>query len=153
MKKESAEWRFWSKVRIASGCWEWMASRNRDGYGQFNYNGKMRKAHRVAYLLIIGNLPDDLQLDHVCHNRGCVNPDHLRPCSNQENSWNGLGSKSNPVGLKGVTKHSSGKWQARIGVNRQIIHLGTFDSPEEAHSAYCVAAKHYFGDFACDGVA
>src|SRR5687768_15914191 len=73
--------RFWSKVnkRGAGGCWLWAGSTGRGGYGQYFYDGRMRKPHRIAYELLVGPIPEGLQLDHLCSVRTCVNPTHLEP--------------------------------------------------------------------------
>ncbi len=72
--------RFWSKVDKSGGtesCWPWMAYINKRGYGGVYFNKKQCKAHRVAYELIKGHIPDGLTLDHLCRRRECVNPLHL----------------------------------------------------------------------------
>lgn len=66
-------------------CWLWKASRDRDGYGKIKYGGTMRLAHRVIYELLVGAIPEGLQIDHLCRQRGCVNPAHLRPVTWREN--------------------------------------------------------------------
>jgi len=75
---KTLEVRFWSKVEKTSKCWNWKAGT--DGrYGLFKLNGKDEKAHRVAYLLEKGSIPEGLSLDHLCFNKLCVNPAHLEP--------------------------------------------------------------------------
>lgn len=73
--------RFNSKVSAsdADSCWEYQASRCylRGGYGQFWLDGQMRRAHRVAYVLAFGPIPDGMLVRHSCDNPPCVNPFHL----------------------------------------------------------------------------
>jgi hypothetical protein len=82
--------RFWSKVDKTESCWNWTASKNTQGYGGFKLNGKVKKAHRVAYELTRGHIPDGLVLDHLCRNHSCVNPDHLEPVTHRENTIRGV---------------------------------------------------------------
>lgn len=63
--------------QVASGCWEWQAGKKSNGYGQFTLNGKEERAHRAAYQLFVGPIPDGQQVLHKCDNPVCVNPDHL----------------------------------------------------------------------------
>lgn len=72
-----------------TGCWLWIASKFDNGYGQFGFDGKNRKAHRVSYELYKSKIPTGLTLDHLCRVRECVNPDHLEPVTNRENTLRG----------------------------------------------------------------
>lgn len=86
--------RFWSKVDRSAGpdgCWLWTAGLDEAGYGRFNPTSRVKvKAHRFAYELLVGPIPDGLQLDHVydfgCRHRNCVNPAHLEPVTGRENT-------------------------------------------------------------------
>jgi hypothetical protein len=88
--------RFWEKVnkRAKLGCWEWTGG-TKSGYGRFvimrGKRGFPYAAHRVAYEMCIGPIPDGLTLDHLCRNTLCVNPSHLEPVTNGENVLRGFG--------------------------------------------------------------
>lgn len=82
------EERFWAKVNVPfqpSGCWEWTACVHPNGYGKFAIKREAFWAHRVSYTTLIGPIPDGRELDHMCRNRSCVNPDHLRAVTQQVN--------------------------------------------------------------------
>lgn len=90
---------FWSNVDKTDTCWLWTGQLDISGYGVDYCNGELRKAHRVAYELLVGPIPDGKILDHVkdrgCRHRSCCNPGHLEPVTNRENILRGDSQAAN----------------------------------------------------------
>ena len=115
-------------------CWLWTGSLNRIGYGKIMVGGKIVGAHRIAYEMAFGTIPSGLQIDHTCHTRACVNPDHLRPVTNKQNAENRTGAQANSKsGVRGVSWYAPRKkWQAQVMHNGQQFHLGLYATVAEA---------------------
>ncbi|MFF2054137.1 HNH endonuclease signature motif containing protein [Leifsonia sp. NPDC058194] len=123
--------RFWPKVDAGGDCWEWQGAVRQDGYGAFWFKGQMTTAHRVAYELLMGPIPLGLQIDHLCKNRQCVNPDHLEPVTAELNRRRGEYGKAaqaaqrekthcpqgHPYSGANLYSDSSGKRQCRTCKN------------------------------------
>lgn len=71
--------------KVDSGCWEWTGTMSSDGYGRFAVGRSTTTAHRAAYSILVVPVPADLEVDHLCRNRRCVNPEHLEPVTRTEN--------------------------------------------------------------------
>lgn len=86
--------RFWDKVEKTDSCWNWTAQIALDGYGKIRNRDGSTLAHRVAYELIVGPIPEGLEIDHLCRNRRCVNPEHMEPVTKYENFRRGYSPAS-----------------------------------------------------------
>lgn len=97
--------RFWRHVQPTGFCWEWIGRKSKKGYGFVEFCGAdynvrwSRVAHRISYGLLVGPIPEGLQLDHLCRNTSCVNPDHLDPVTSGENSRRGRKGMLRPAAL------------------------------------------------------
>lgn len=91
--------KFWVKtMKCESGCIEWIAARDTGGYGVFSVCGKMKKAHRVAFVLAHReDVPTGLILDHICRNKACVNQEHLQAVTQRINVLRGDAPPSKQV--------------------------------------------------------
>jgi hypothetical protein len=120
---------------------------NKTGDVAIKINGKRYKAHRLAWLYVYGEFPEKL-IDHINGIRNDNKISNLRLANRFQNAQNSRKPLNNSSGFKGVSFHkNTGRWQCRIRVNNKEIHLGLYDTPELAHSAYCHASKKYHAEF------
>lgn len=123
----TAEERFWSHVEKTDTCWLWMSAMV-NGYGRFKAE-RQTSAHRFAYELIVGPIPDGLELDHLCRVRNCVNPDHLEPVTHAENM-----ARANPYLVD--SNHHAAKTHCKWG------HEFTLENTyRRGHGRVCRACK------------
>jgi len=107
--------RFLSKInqQTSTGCWEWIAGKHKFGYGMFWVNGKTIPAHRVAYKLFIGDIPESLSVLHKCDNPTCVNPEHLFLGTQMDNMKD--------MNSKGRRKSICGEQLPQTKINSDIV--------------------------------
>lgn len=118
-----------------------------DGHGYLN-NRKLGKLHRVILKRMLnGEIPKNMQVDHVNRNRLDNRRENLRLCTQSENHANKL--SKNKWGYKGVVQHRNKKqYSALIQKDGKKIHIGLYQTPKEAAIAYNVKAVELFGQFA-----
>lgn len=100
--------------------------------------------HRIIMGLVKG---DGKIVDHINGNTLDCRKVNLRIVNKAQNQFNAKMQKNNTTGLKGVTRRTKNRWQARIMHYGKYTYLGLFDSPEKAHAAYCEASKKYHGEY------
>lgn len=122
--KLSVEDRFMSHVFMIpeSTCWWWSKAHDKDGYACFsnktNPKSNTHRAQRIAYELFVGEIPPGLVTDHICRNRGCVNPRHLEPVTGKINTNRGINANSRKTHCK--FGHPFDEKNTRInGIQRQ----------------------------------
>lgn len=91
-------YRFESKIEKTNHCWFWRAGRDKQGYGVFWDGEKNVRAHRFAYELWVGLIPEGQIVRHTCHTPSCVNPDHLTTGTHQDNSNDKVFAERHPRG-------------------------------------------------------
>lgn len=82
---ETLKHRLLSSFNKKGDCWIWNKSLTCWGYGQTTYKHKPYSAHRLMYMTFVGPIPEGLELDHLCRNRNCINPEHLEPVTRSVN--------------------------------------------------------------------
>ena len=95
VKRKTTHRQFWEKIEHGSDeCWQWSGGKAKNGYGLcHDATRKTQYAHRYAYEELVGPIPHQHDIDHLCHNRLCVNVAHLEPVTRKENLYRGLTSR------------------------------------------------------------
>lgn len=131
--------KFWSRVRKTRSCWLWNGNLNHDGYGFF-WNPLSKQpiyAHRYSVFLSGRTLQPHLQVDHICRNRKCVNPKHLRQVTCQINSI----ENSDSLPAKNKRKKKCLRGHALVEANLYIYTKPTKDGSGVRIHRYCLKCK------------
>lgn len=126
-------------------CIMWTGGTDRAGYGKF----RSQRAHRYAWERANGPIPDGMYIDHKCYRPGCVNPEHLRLATPEQNTWNKSGAATGrKVDLpRGVTPYKKTGFVAKVGGD----HIGIYLTPEAASEAAGAERARRYGEFAGRG--
>jgi hypothetical protein len=116
------------------------------GYTIIKIGSTPYRAGRLAWLYMTGKWPEN-DIDHINRIRNDDRFCNLREATRSQNHANAELSSYNSSGLRGVSMHQCGKWQANIRIKGKLYYLGLFDTAEDAHEVYEEAAKRAFGEF------
>ena len=142
---------FIARTERRGKCLVWTGAKNGKGYGLLKVNGRFTRAHRYAYEEAYGPIPDGMLIDHICHNRTCVNVEHLRLATHQQNSSNLAGATArSSTGVRGVYPYGS-RFKVGIGSHGVFRSYGVFDTIEEASRVAARERARLFGEFAGKG--
>lgn len=128
-------------------CLVWVGSANPKGYGQLRVHKRMVSAHRYAWERERGPIPPDLEVDHICHVRSCVNVAHLRLATRAENVRNKAGAEHGHDLPRGVYR-SGRRFVVRINNGGKAHYGGLHDTPELASDVADSMRRRLYGDFA-----
>lgn len=115
--------RFWKYVQKSGACWVWLGGLSATGYGKFRVGSRTVSAHRFAWELLEGPIPDGLQIDHRCRNRRCVRPQHCQVVDHRTNVLVGYG----PCAINARKTHCPKghdyvyRWNGRFGWQRVCL--------------------------------
>lgn len=137
-------WRVTKANKVAGSV---AGSISSQGYWELKVDRRLYRAHRLAWFYMTGRWPAET-VDHI----NCVRTDNrfenLREASLSQNNCNTPIRTDNTSGFKGVYWHKQNqKWIATIGHKKKVRYLGSFDTAERAHEAYCLAAVAAFGEY------
>lgn len=140
--------RIFGRARVGDGCWDWAGFKLPNGYGRVAFRGRVWLAHRAAYTLAVGEIPEGLTIDHLCRNVGCIRPDHLEPVTQQVNSNRGIGpsavnsrkthcKRGHPLSGPRVWLHKSSNknHKARRCMDCAVIRMREFYARQKAKRA------------------
>lgn len=151
MRHLPPEVRFAQRTERQGECLIWTGTKRTTGYGEMSVDGKPWLIHRWAYVQAHGPIPDGKHVDHVCHNKLCVEPLHLRAVTPAQNAYNHPGARRGRDLPRNVYRTPSGRYVVIVRKDGRGRNFGTYGTPEEAAMAAAEARLKLFGPYAGKG--
>lgn len=124
-------WRIREKCRPdESGCWIWQAADNGRGYGVVYFEGRQQLAHRAIYTILVGDIPNGFEVDHLCRVVQCVNPEHLQAVT----------PRVNKLRSEGITAINARKTECPAGHPYDVANTYFHEATNRRRCRACNAA-------------
>jgi hypothetical protein len=134
--------------RVIAHNWSLAFYKKSNNSPYFQYRTPRPEREEILLHRFIVNCPAGKCVDHINGNTLDNRRENLRICTQAENRCNSRIQNNNTSGYKGVSwSEGHKKWRSQIKLNKKIIHLGYFNTPEEAYAAYCAASEKYHGEY------
>ena len=145
----SPEAAFALRTERVGDCLIWGGAKTPGGYGAFRQAGTFYYAHRYAWERANGAIPEGRVIDHICHNKACVEIAHLRLATNAQNARNRSGAQRGRDLPRGVTQMKDGRgFRAQVSKDGRTHSLGAYSTPDEAARVAADFRAEVFGEFA-----
>lgn len=151
IRAKTSEESFALRTEWQGDCLVWTGHKIPLGYGHIVHNGRAMRVHRYSWIRTYGEIPEGMEIDHICHNRSCVNPKHLRLATrSQNNAYRSFANSNSSSGVRNVYP-ARNKWAVIVGKKKKSHHFGTYETIEEARKVAEQARIDLFGKFAGEG--
>ena len=149
----SPEEAFAARTEWQGACLVWTGGKDSDGYGRIQINYSSVTTHTYAWERENKDIPEGMIIDHRCHNRACVNTNHLRLVTRKQNSWNrDRNSSTNASGHKNIFILPSGNYRVGIAKDGKLHYYGVYQDLEEALEVRDQELENMFGIFSGKGI-
>ena len=128
--------KFLSLIDKSGDCWEWNGKHFPTGYGRFYHRGS-QYTHRYSYEMFVGPIPEGLEIDHLCRNRGCLKPSHLEAVTHRENVLR------SPIAVGAMNRN---KTHCKRGHEFTEANTRNFTQKNGSSGRECLICKKWHGD-------